>query len=65
MDILSNFGLRRPAEKFNLDQRQDLPLYKQPGTVDNYKERVGVEMKGVRNGTVIHNKSDYTQRGEK
>ncbi len=52
-------------EKFNLDEKQDVPLYKQAGSYNNYKERVDVEMRGVKNGKVIINKSDYTQRGEK
>jgi hypothetical protein len=65
MDIKSDFGLKRPKESFSLVEKVDLPLYRQAGSYNNYKERVDVEMRGVKNGTVIHNKSDYTQRGEK
>ena len=65
MDIKDNFGLKRPKESFSLTEKVDLPLYRQAGSYNNYKERVDVEMRGVKNGTVIHNKSDYTQRGEK
>lgn len=65
MDIKDDFGLKRPNESFSLNEKTDVPLYKQPGSYNNYKERVDVEMRGVKNGKVIHNKSDYTQRGEK
>lgn len=65
MEIKDSFGLKRPKESFSLAEKVDLPLYRQAGSYNNYKERVDVEMRGVKNGTVIHNKSDYTQRGEK
>lgn len=65
MNVLSNFGLKPVKETISLVEKVDLPLYRQAGSYNNYKERVDVEMRGVKNGTVIHNKSDYTQRGEK
>ncbi len=54
------------VEDFNLDERVDLPLYKQPEAQTLYKERVGVDLKGVYKGfrnadKIIINKSDYTQ----
>ena len=65
MDIKNDFGLKPVKEKFNLNEATDVPLYKQAGSYNNYKERVDVDMKGVRKGEVMINKSDYTQRGEK
>lgn len=65
MDIKNDFGLRRPKESFNVDEKQCVPLYKLGSSYNNYKERVDVEMKGVKNGKVTIDKSDYTQRGEK
>lgn len=65
MDIKDDFGLKPVKEKFSLNEKTDVPLYKQPGSYNNYKERVDVDMKGVRKGEVLINKSDYTQRGEK
>ena len=65
MDVLSNFGLKPVKESFSLNEKTDVPLYKQASSYNNYKERVDVDMKGVRKGEVLINKSDYTQRGEK
>jgi hypothetical protein len=65
MNIKDDFGLKKVKETISFAEKNDLPLYKQAGSYNNYKERVDVEMRGVKNGTVIHNKSDYTQRGEK
>ena len=65
MDIKDSFGLKRPSENFSLNEKTDVPLYKLASSYNNYKERVDVEMRGVKNGTVVHNKSDDTQRGEK
>lgn len=65
MDIKSTFGLKRPKEKFSLSEKVDVPMYKKASSYNNYKELVDVEMRGVEHGKVSHNKSDYTQRGEK
>lgn len=52
-------------ETINLNERIDLPLYKQAESYNNYKERVGVSLEGVKHADkILHNKSDYTQRGE-
>jgi hypothetical protein len=52
-------------EKFSLNEKTDVPLYKQAGSYNNYKERIGVELTGVHHADeIIINKSDYTQRGE-
>lgn len=65
MNIKDDFGLKSPSESFSLNEKTDVPLYKLASSYNNYKERVDVDMRGVKNGKVIHNKSDYTQRGEK
>ena len=65
MDIKDDFGLKRPKESFSLNEKTDPPLYKLASSYNNYKERVDVDMRGVKNGKVTINKSDYTQRGEK
>ena len=65
MDIKDGFGLKRPSESFSLNEKVDVPLYRRSGSYDNYKELQSVDMKGVRNGKILINKSDYTQRGEK
>ncbi len=65
MNIKDDFGLKRPTESFSLDEKQCVPLYKQATSYNNYKERVDVEMRGIKNGKVLIDKSDYTQRGEK
>lgn len=65
MDIKDDFGLKRPKEAFSLEEKQCVPLYKQSGSYNNYKERVDVDMKSVRNGKILIDKSDYTQRGDK
>ena len=64
MEIASSFGLKPVKESFSLTEKNDVPLYKMASSYNNYKERVDVEMRGVKNGIVVHNKSDYTQRGE-
>ena len=66
MEIKDSFGLKTVKEKFNIDAKQEVPVYKQPESYNNYKPRVGVTLKGVRNADkILHNESDYTQRGEK
>ena len=52
-------------ETINLNEKTDVPLYKQPGSYNNYKERIVDGVKGVKHADMmIINKSDYTQRGE-
>ena len=47
---------------FNLDAKQDLPLYKQPDANGMNNPMIGVTLKGVKNADKIRiNKSDYTQ----
>lgn len=66
MDIKDNFGLKKVKERFSLNEKTDVPLYKQPQSYNNYKERIVNGVKGVKNADMmIINKSDYTQRGEK
>ena len=65
MDIKDNFGLKPVKEAFSLVEKVDVPFYNLGTSYNNYKERVDIEMRGVKNGKVVHNKSDYTQRGEK
>ncbi len=49
----------------NVDAQQEVPLYKQPESYNNYKPRIGVSLKGVKHADkILLNKSDYTQRGD-
>jgi hypothetical protein len=64
MEIKNNFGLKPVDETISIDEKVDVPLYKQPGSYNNYKPRVGVTLKGVGNADkILRNESDYT-RGE-
>ena len=65
MDIKDNWGLKPVKEKFDVNEKQDVPLYKQGSSYNNYKERIVQGVKGVKHeDKMIINKSDYTQRGE-
>lgn len=64
--VMANRKVNPRVESFNLDEKVDLPLYKQPEAQTLYKERVGVDLKGLYKGfrnadKIIINKSDYTQ----
>lgn len=49
----------------NVNAQQEVPLYKQPESYNNYKPRIVDGVKGVKHADkMIINKSDYTQRGE-
>jgi len=65
MDIKDDFGLKPVKEAFSLNEKTDVPLYKQETSYNNYKERVTQGVMGVKNAEkMIINKSDYTQRGK-
>lgn len=66
MDIKTSFGLKPVKESFSLNEEHSVPIYKRASSYNNYKEMQDVTMKGVtKHSTVIHDKSDYTQRGDK
>lgn len=54
------------TEKFNLDERKDLPLYLRSSSYGNFNPLEATKLRGVKNSDkMMKNKSDYTQRGEK
>ena len=66
MDISGDFGTKKVKESFDVNEKNDVPLYKQAESYNNYKSRVGVTLKGVEHADkILINESDYTQRGAK